>query len=66
MTMHLVKSRDSVNGLKLTYSIDLDKGEFVYMPDESDALDNLPTLPIDESMYTDNELDEDAEWETWD
>lgn len=38
MTMTLVKSRDSVAGLKLEYRVDLDKGSFTYIPTEEDAL----------------------------
>lgn len=37
MTLNLVKSRDSENGKKLNYMIDLDKGIFQYVPAESDA-----------------------------
>lgn len=35
MTMHVVKSRDSANGQKLTYVIDLNKGYFTYVPEET-------------------------------
>jgi replicative DNA helicase len=36
MTMHVVKSRDSANGQKLTYVIDLNKGYFTYVPEETE------------------------------
>lgn len=39
MTIELGKSRDSANGLKLKYSINLDKGTFEYVPNEKDALE---------------------------
>lgn len=34
MTLNLVKSRDAVNGAKLQYAIDLNKGIFTYIPNE--------------------------------
>lgn len=40
LTLNLVKSRDSVNGKKIHYAYDFDKGIFTYMPDEGDPLDN--------------------------
>lgn len=39
LTIHLAKCRDSVNGAKLKYAIDLDKGIFTFIPTEDDALD---------------------------
>lgn len=38
MEMHLVKSRDSVNNKTLSYAIDLNKGNFTYIPEEDNAL----------------------------
>lgn len=38
MKLTLVKSRDSENGKSLTYKVDLNKGFFVYVPDEKDGL----------------------------
>lgn len=38
MTVNLVKSRDSANGKSIKYAVDLDKGQFTYIPDEEDAL----------------------------
>lgn len=38
LTIHLAKSRDSVSGAKLKYSIDLDHGIFSFIPTEEDAL----------------------------
>ena len=38
LTIHLAKSRDSVSGAKLKYSIDLDHGVFAFLPTEDDAL----------------------------
>ena len=37
LTLTLVKSRDSVNGKKLQYAIDLNRGIFNYIPTETDA-----------------------------
>lgn len=39
LTLNLVKSRDSVNGSKLKYAIDLNKGIFEYIPDTEDLLE---------------------------
>lgn len=38
MTLHIVKSRDSVVGGKITYKVDLNKGEFVYIPEGDDRI----------------------------
>lgn len=38
MTLNLVKSRDSINGKKLSYAIDLDKGIFTYVPEGNNAV----------------------------
>lgn len=37
LSMYLVKSRDSENGKKLQYKVDLNKGLFNYIPSEDDA-----------------------------
>lgn len=41
LTLNLVKSRDSGNGAKLQYAIDLDKGIFRYIPNNKDKIDDL-------------------------
>lgn len=41
LTLNLVKSRDSGNGAKLQYAIDLDKGIFRYIPNNKDKTDDL-------------------------
>ena len=38
MEMHLVKSRDSVNNKTLSYVIDLNTGNFTYIPEENNAI----------------------------
>lgn len=38
LTLHLTKSRDSVNNKQLQYAIDIDKGIFTYIPTENDGL----------------------------
>lgn len=38
LTLHLTKSRDSVNGKELKYALDFDKGVFQFIPTEDDAL----------------------------
>ena len=40
LTLNLVKARDSVNGKKIHYAYDFDKGIFTYMPEEGDPLSN--------------------------
>lgn len=37
LDVDLVKSRDSENGKKLTYKIDFNRGEFVYIPNKDDV-----------------------------
>ena len=37
LSLHLLKSRDSVNNKTLKYAIDLDKGIFQFIPFDSDA-----------------------------
>ena len=44
LTMHILKSRDSVVGKKLQYAIDLDKGIFQYIPSDSDAAKGNNTI----------------------
>ena len=39
LSLHLLKSRDSVNNKTLKYAIDLDKGIFQFIPFDSDARD---------------------------
>lgn len=38
MTLTLVKSRDSANGVKLSYNVNFDTGSWIYIPSEGDAL----------------------------
>lgn len=40
MTIHLTKSRDSINAKDLKYAIDLDKGIFTYIPENGDIDDD--------------------------
>lgn len=40
MTLTLVKARDSMNGYKFSYLVDLDRGTFLYLPDEDNPTDN--------------------------
>lgn len=40
LTLNLVKARDAVNGKKIHYAYDFDKGIFTYMPEEGDPLSN--------------------------
>ena len=39
LTIHLTKSRDSVNAKDLKYAVDLDKGIFTYIPEDGDMSD---------------------------
>ena len=41
MTMHLIKSRDSANMKDLKYSINLDNGTFIYIPETEDEVDDI-------------------------
>lgn len=36
MSIHVVKSRDTANGQKLTYVVDLNKGQFTFVPEEDE------------------------------
>lgn len=56
LDIDLVKSRDSVNDKKLTYRVDFNKGEFIYIPGTNDTVDK------DESSnkYYNNPTDEDV------
>ena len=40
MTLTLVKSRDSANGCKLSYIVDLDRGTWLYLPNEENKSDD--------------------------
>ena len=39
LTVNIIKSRDSETNKKIKYAIDLDKGIFVYIPEENNALE---------------------------
>lgn len=39
MTLHLVKARNSLSGKRLSYSCDINRGVFQYIPEETNALD---------------------------
>lgn len=56
LTLNLVKSRDSGNGAKLQYAIDLDRGIFEYIADsqneeQSEALRKEYECPTEEDVY---------------
>ena len=54
-TITMVKSRDSVNGLKLNYRVNLDTGTFTYIPSEGDATGGSTCDAVrNEFEYTDN------------
>lgn len=57
LTMTLVKSRDSVNGKKLNYAVDFNRGIFNYIPTEDDATDGKHC----EEVYNEFEMSEDGE-----
>ena len=38
MKLTLVKSRDSENGKVLSYNVDLNRGQFVFIPSEGDQV----------------------------
>lgn len=55
MTMHLVKSRDSANMKDLKYSINLNNGTFIYIPETDEDTINediiLPELDEEEDIF---------------
>lgn len=51
LTMHILKSRDSVVGKKLQYAIDLDKGRFDYLPASNDATGGAGSEAIRDQYY---------------
>ena len=57
MTMHLVKSRDSVNMKDLKYNINLNTGTFIYIPEDDNAVDGEG---VDELRKQFNEEEEDV------
>lgn len=57
MTMHLVKSRDSVNMKDLKYNINLNTGTFIYIPEDDNAVDGEG---VDELRKQFNEDEEDV------
>lgn len=54
MTLNLVKSRDSSNGKKLRYAIDLNKGIFEYQPEEDDAKGGVDCARLKAEFDDDN------------
>lgn len=57
MTMHLIKSRDSVNMKDLKYSIDLNKGLFIYIPEEDNAIDGQGVEDLRKEFEEDEDED---------
>lgn len=57
MTMHLVKSRDSANMKDLKYSIDLNKGLFIYIPEEDNAIDGQGVEDLRKEFEEDEDED---------
>lgn len=57
LDIELVKSRDSVNDKKLTYRVDFNKGEFIYIPGTNDTVDKDESSnkyynkPTDEDVF---------------
>ena len=57
LDVELVKSRDSVNDKKLTYRVDFNKGEFIYIPGTNDTVDKDESSnkyynkPTDEDVF---------------
>ena len=51
MKLHLVKSRDSENGKTLTYHVDLNTGNFVYIPSDKDGIGGNPTIQKESLDY---------------
>lgn len=55
MTMHLVKSRDSENMKDLKYSINLNTGTFIYIPEDDNAVDGEGTSDLRKEFNEDEE-----------
>ena len=55
LTLHIVKSRDSVVGNKITYKVDFNMGEFIYVPEGNEKIDS------NEDYSTRYEVTEDKE-----
>ena len=56
LTMYLVKSRDSANGMQIKYSVNFNNGTFIYIPSEEDALKGAGCEDLkDEYEYSDDE-----------
>lgn len=56
INMHLVKSRDSVNMKKLSYSADFNCGKLLYIPEETNALDGAGAEEL-KAQYEDDGVD---------
>lgn len=57
MTMHLVKSRDSVNMKDLKYNINLNTGTFIYIPEDDNAVNGEGVLELRKEFAEDFEED---------
>jgi len=55
LTLHLVKSRDSVNMKQLKYAIDLDKGIFTYIPSDGNSNDGQQVQQLKEEFGDDGD-----------
>jgi len=60
LTLHLVKSRDSVNGAKLQYAVDIDKGIFTYLPTEKDGLNGKSCEEVKREFERETDSGEDV------
>lgn len=58
MTMHLVKSRDSVNMKDLKYNINLNTGTFIYIPEDDNAVNGEGVEDLRKTF--EEELEEDV------
>lgn len=58
LTLNLVKSRDSVNGKKLQYMVDWDKGKFTYIPTEEDATGGAACAQLEQEFEYNDEDEE--------
>lgn len=56
MTMHLVKSRDSVNMKKISYAVDFDKGIFQYIPEDDNAIEGAGCSDLRNEFDGDDEF----------
>lgn len=57
LKLHLGKSRDSINDVDINYNVDFNKGQFIYVPNEKDALKGQSDTEYEHRYDTENDED---------